>query len=89
MVGERKQTDFRLDNARHMIDESFEIIIRNHKDSEINVIVKENLYRGVNWRIFDENARFEKIDAHTVHFPVSVKADGEKRIRYTVRYTWD
>lgn len=30
----------------------------------------------------------EKKDSRTIHFPISIEADGERVITYTVRYTW-
>jgi hypothetical protein len=29
-----------------------------------------------------------KMDASTLHFPVSVKADGEVTLKYTIRRNW-
>jgi hypothetical protein len=54
----------------------------------VRVIVKENLYRWVNWKIVAYTHPFEKQDARTIHIPVTVGADQEAVIRYTVRYTW-
>ena len=71
-----------------VMDETFEIKIRNHKDESVNVIVKENMYRWHNWKILSNTGKYEKIDAHTVHFPVTIKKDGESIVRYKVRYTW-
>jgi hypothetical protein len=70
------------------MDETIEIKVRNHKDEAVNVIVKENLYRWVNWEITKTTTDFEKVDARTVHFPVSIEPDGEAVIRYTVHYSW-
>ncbi len=88
VIGERKQTDFRVDGNRQWIQESFDIILRNHKQEPVNILVKESLYRSANWKIIKNNENYEKQDAFTIHFPVSVPADGEKTIRYTVEYTW-
>ena len=88
VVGERKQLDFKADTARKWMEEQIEIKVRNHKEESVKVIVKENLYRWVNWRITEKTHDFEKIDARTVHFPIDVQPDGEVTIRYTVRYTW-
>ena len=54
----------------------------------VKVIVKENLYRWTNWKIVASTQPYEKQDARTVHFPVTVPADKELVVRYTVRYTW-
>jgi len=88
IVGERKQTDFRMDERAHWIRESFEIRIRNHKTEAVEVIVKENLYRWSNWEIEKKSHAFTKEDARTIHFPVAVPPDGETVVTYTALYTW-
>jgi hypothetical protein len=88
IVGERKQTDFKVNYDRHTITESFEIKIRNHKKEPVHVIVKENLYRCVNWEITASSDGWEKQDFRTIHFPVDVPVDGQKTVTYTVHYTW-
>jgi hypothetical protein len=54
----------------------------------VTVIVKENLYRWVNWTIVQKTHDFEKQDARTIHFPTRVPPGGEVTLRYTVQYTW-
>ncbi len=88
VVGERKQVDFKVDSNRNTMTEEIEVKIRNHKDEPVRVIVKENLYRWTNWKITQANHSYEKQDSRTIHFPVTVAADGETVVRYTVRYTW-
>lgn len=88
VVGERKRTDYKVDTGRHVITESFEIRIRNHKSTPIEVLVKETLYRWSNWEIVKASHKHEKYDSNTVHFPVKVGKDSEQVITYTVRYTW-
>ncbi len=88
IVGERKRTDYKIDASRHIITESFEIHIRNHKTEPVEVLVKETLYRWNNWEITESNQKWTKYDANTIHFPVKVDKDGEQVITYTVRYTW-
>lgn len=88
VVGERTQTDFAIDTrARHM-QESFKITLRNHKDAPQKAIIKENLYRWVQWEITSKSDAFEKVDARTIHIPVEIPAHGEKTITYSVRYSW-
>lgn len=88
IVGERKQTDFNANYNGHEITESFEIKLRNHKKEPVKVIVKENLYRWVNWEITKSSDKWEKQDSRTIHIPVEVPPDGEKTVTYTVKYTW-
>ena len=88
IVGERKQTGFNINANGHLIEESFEIKVRNHKKEAVTVLVKENLFRWTNWEITDKSDDFQKQDYRTIHFPVQVPADGEKTVTYTVKYTW-
>jgi hypothetical protein len=88
IVGERKQTDFNANYDQHIITESIEIKLRNHKTEPVKVIVKENLFRWSNWEISQSSDKFEKQDSRTIHFPIDVPAGGEKTVTYTVKYTW-
>jgi hypothetical protein len=88
VVGERRQVNFSVDTSRKTMSEEIEVKLRNHKREAVTVIVKENLYRWVNWQITSKNHDFRKQDARTVHFPLEVAADGETVLRYTVQYTW-
>jgi len=88
VVGERRQMDFRIDTSRKAMGEDIEIKLRNQKKEPVTVIVKENLYRWVNWQITSKSHDFDKHDARTVHFPVKIAAGGEVTLRYSVQYTW-
>lgn len=88
VVGERRQTDFVVNTKGRVMEEAFEIKVRNHKTQSVNVIVRENLYRWSKWQLLSQSAPSEKKDARTVEFPVSVPADGETIVTYRVRYTW-
>lgn len=87
VVGERTQTDFTKLGPR-ALEESYEIVVRNHKDTAVTVTVVENMFRAAEWEITQASHKYTKADAHTVHFEVSVPAEGEETITYTVRYRW-
>jgi hypothetical protein len=80
--------DFKVDTNRNTMTEAIEVKIRNRKDEPVRVTVKETPYRGTNWKIMQANQVYEKRDSRTICFPVTVAADGEAGVRYTVRYTW-
>ncbi|HEX6002950.1 MAG TPA: hypothetical protein VFZ14_03025, partial [Burkholderiales bacterium] len=80
--------NFSFDTSRRTMTEEIEVKIRNHKPEPVTVIVKENLYRWINWEIVAKNYDFKKQDSRTIHFPLKVAADGESVLRYTVKYTW-
>jgi hypothetical protein len=88
IVGERKQVDFKVDNTRKMMEESIEITLRNHKKDDVAITVKENLYRGSNWKISDNSDKFEKENSNTIYFNIPVKKDSETKVKYKVTYTW-
>jgi len=88
IVGERRQTNFRLDSNNHWLDESFEIKVRNHKNERVEVRVVEHLYRWLQWTITTGSMEHRDIDARTMEFRPTIAAGGETVIRYTAHYTW-
>jgi hypothetical protein len=88
LVGERRQTSFRLDTNGHWADESFEIKVRNHKDELVNVRVVEHMYGWVQWQISSSSIKYKRTDASTLEFRPAISLDGEATITYTVHYTW-
>jgi hypothetical protein len=88
LTGERRRTDYRLETNRQMLDESFEIKVRNHKKQPVDVRVVEHLYRWVTWDISAKSDPYRKMDSKTIEFPVTIPPDGEKTITYTAHYTW-
>ena len=89
LVGERKQTDFKVDRADKWMDETFEIKLRNRKKTDaIEIRVVEHLYRWSNWNITAKSDEFTKKDSQTIEFRVPVKPDEERTVTYTVHYSW-
>jgi hypothetical protein len=88
LVGERKQTNFRVDTGDKWLDESFEIKLRNRKHEAAEFRVVEHLYRWNNWEITAKSDDFKKTEAQTIEFRVPVKPDEERTVTYTVHYSW-
>jgi len=88
IVGERKQTNFRIDTSAKTIDESFEISVRNRKKEAATVVVREYLYRWSAWEVSAKSHAFEKRDAQTIDFPLDIAANAEAKLTYTVHYHW-
>jgi len=88
LVGERKQTNFRIDTGDKWIDESFEIKLRNRKKEAVEFRVVEHLYRWNNWEITAKSDDFKKTDAQTIEFRVPAQPDEERTVTYTVHYSW-
>ena len=88
LVGERTQTDFTA-VSQNRIEESFEIRLRNRKDTEaVEIRVPERLFRWSNWEIVDASADYTQVDSNTIEFRATVEPGEERVITYTVVYTW-
>lgn len=88
IVGDHTQKNYRVVIPGHIIDETFEIKVRNHKSETVDVLVYEHPWRWSEWDITDCNSIWEKVDQTTIRFPLKLKKDEEKVVTYTVRYTW-
>jgi len=88
LVGERTRTDYYKHPSRDIMRETFEIEIRNRSEEKVTVQVVEHLYRWVNWEITETNHDFDKTEAQTIEFPVTVAPDETRTVTYTVEYTW-
>lgn len=86
LVGERIRTNFH--RTDHTVDETYEITLRNHKTEPAGIRVVEHLFRWTNWEITAKSDAFSKTNAQTVEFRVPLKPDEEKKLSYTVHYSW-
>lgn len=83
VVGERVQTDHTQISPR-VYDETIEITLRNHKSDSVTVVVVEHFWGD--WTITDESQTHVKKDALTAEWRLPVAADGQAKLRYTVRH---
>jgi len=88
LVGERAQKDFKVLSSGHVVEETIEIKVRNHKSEPVEVQVYEHPWRWNEWEIMKSSVEWVKVDQSTLRFPVKIGKDGEKVITYTIRYTW-
>ena len=88
LVGERTRSNYAIDTDRRWLDESFDIVIRNHKAEAVEVRVVEHLYRWSSWEIVQPSAPFVKKDSRTIEFTLTVPPDGEQKVSYKAHYTW-
>ncbi len=85
VVGDRRQTDFK--SISSCIDEtSWEISLRNHKDTADEVLVSEPI--DGDWTVLSSSMPYDKKDAHTFTFLVKVPSRGEAKVTYRVRVKW-
>lgn len=88
IVGERVQKDFKSHADGHVVEETIEIKVRNHKDETVEIQVYEHPWRWSQWEIVKSNTDWTKVDQTTLRFPVKIARGGEKTVSYTIRYTW-
>ena len=86
VVGERTRKDFK--SEYRTAHETFEIVLRNHKDQDVEIKVVEKLWRYTNWDITASSGKYEKKDASTIEYVVKVPKNGEAKVGYTVKYSW-
>ena len=85
VVGDYKRTDFKQ-IAPSVIEETFQVNVRNHKDTAVDVKVVDHVWSD--WSVVSSSAKYTKKDAHTIEFPVKVPKDGETIVTYTIRTKW-
>ncbi|HEX8709159.1 MAG TPA: DUF4139 domain-containing protein [Pyrinomonadaceae bacterium] len=82
IIAERKQTDYKV-LGNDLYEYAYEITIRNHKETPINVIVNEAI--GGDWRMMSSNFKAEKTTAFSARFNIPVARDAETKLVYRVR----
>jgi hypothetical protein len=87
LFGERRQTDYRINEEERTADESFEIKVRNHRKDAADVRIWEHPCRWRQWEITAQSEPFKKVDQKTFEFVVSLQPNEEKKITYTIRYS--
>ena len=85
VVSERKQTDYKSLGSR-LWEMEFEITLRNHKDTPVNVQVNEPI--GGDWEMQSSSYKYTKTAAFAAQFNVPVKANGESVLKYRIRAKW-
>lgn len=85
VVGTRTVAD--RSQAQRWAKESIKIELRNHKEEDVTILVREHLSR-TGWTIEAKSQDYKKIDATTIEFAVPVKANGKAEVTYTVHYAW-
>ncbi|HUQ87572.1 MAG TPA: DUF4139 domain-containing protein [Vicinamibacterales bacterium] len=85
VICERNQTDFEK-IAANVYEIEYEITVRNHKASAINVEVNEPV--GGTWRMITSSHQWTKTSAWAAQFKVPVAADGTALLKYRVRVTY-
>lgn len=85
IIGERSMQD-RKDLSKRSREETWRIVLRNHKEESVQVTVIEHVYGD--WEIRRSSYPYRKVDARTIEFDLPVQADGETTLEYVILYSW-
>lgn len=85
VVCERLQSDYNRISER-TYETEWEISIRNHKKEGVMVSLIEPLFGD--WEIISSTHSYNKLDAHTIRFDVSIPSNKEIKVNYRVRVSW-
>jgi hypothetical protein len=80
VTGERKVINHQM-IATNIYKDTYQIKIKNHKDSDIKVIVKERLYGD--WKITENSHDYVKKDKNNIEFSVNVEKGKEAIVKYS------
>ena len=86
IVGERTRTNFQK-ISDNVMEETYQLKLRNHKEEKVEVTVVEHLYPYTNWEILESNFKYEKKDASTIEFKIPLEKNQEQIVNYKVRYS--
>jgi hypothetical protein len=89
VVAERKRVRFEWigsGDRRRGMRETFEIELRNRKETPETVVVLERHWGQ--YRVLDKSMDLRQLDAETLEFTVELEAGETRTIRYTVETTW-
>jgi hypothetical protein len=85
VIGDYKRTDYKK-IADNVIQETFQVNLRNHKNAAVTVKVIDHVWSD--WSVISSSTDYTKKDAHTIEFPIKVSANGKKVLTYTIRTKW-
>lgn len=85
LVAERKQTEWKK-ISWDTYEVAFEVSLWNHKETSATISVVEPI--PGDWEILKTTHDYQKVEAHTVQFDVSVGKDKEVKLQYRVRVSF-
>lgn len=88
LLGKRVQKDFRVVVPGHVVEETIEVTLKNHKGEPVTIVVYEHPWRWQEWSIVRSNERWMKIDQSTVRCALEVPPAEERVVTITIRYRW-
>ena len=72
--------------SKGVVEERYEITLRNHSEKAVAMKVIEHMRQGPNWKVRDANHDFTQTDSRTIEFDIQVDRDGATIVEYSVEY---
>jgi hypothetical protein len=85
VVGERTQRDWKK-IAWNVYETEWDVQIRNHKKEDVQVTIIEPV--PGDWEVIKTSHPYEKAEAHTLKYVVTVPKDDKVTVTYRVRMRW-
>ena len=84
VIGKRVVLNY--DRQKKSEETSISIIVTNILPQKIKVRLIEHIFGD--WVVRDASANYRKEDASTIHFPITIPANGSQTVTYTYRKEW-
>ena len=85
VVGERTQRDWKK-IAWNVYETEWDVQIRNHKKEDVQVTIIEPV--PGDWEVIKTSHPYEKAEAHTLKYVVTIPKDDKVTVNYRVRMRW-
>ena len=86
--GERRQVDCKFDDRARTLREKVEVKVENKSKEPVEVILREYMYRWINWRMDAEDVPGSKAAGQTQEYRIKLAANSKKTFTYAVLYSW-
>jgi hypothetical protein len=88
LTGHRQRRDWIKDSDQKRLSEEMLITLDNARPGPVDVVVREHLYRGLNWTLAYQSAPAAKEGPQQIALRTTVPANGHAKVLYVVVYTW-
>lgn len=85
VVGERTQRDWKK-IAWNVYETEWDVQIRNHKKEDVQVTIIEPV--PGDWEVIKTSHPYEKAEAHTLKYVITIPKDDKVSVNYRVRMRW-
>ena len=85
---EHQQVDCKVDEKANTLRETITVTISNSSNAAMMVELREPMMRSKRWKVESSNVPVSARTEQDVRYRVSVPANGDKQLTYTMGYSW-